>query len=335
MMSNQPKLKFMFSEDDVLPTGVVRMFRPLYGGEVESLDGTVRSPFVLRKEAVEVDAAHRIVRIVEPAVERVTPRCQHFGQCGGCQYQMIEAHEQLTVKRWILRDILHEAGVEKPDDIQALSGPEYLYRNRIRLRIGRADGKFHFGYNRRASTDFLPITMCPIATPLLWSTAEALLQIASSNADAERVFTATNELELFVNDDLTKLQLTFACAPRVKLDTKSFERAMQAAQLTVPQIAGAGAIAVDPRTGPTGKVLATWGSAGISYRVGDESYWITRGGFFQVNRFLVDELVALVCDGRSGELAWDLYAGVGLFSRVLAKSFTKVAAVEASPLATA
>ncbi len=36
----------------------------------------------------------------------------------------------------------------------------------------------------------------------------------------------------------------------------------------------------------------------------------------------------MVTEGRKGVLAWDLYAGVGLFSRALAKSFAEVVAVE-------
>ena len=47
----------------------------------------------------------------------------------------------------------------------------------------------------------------------------------------------------------------------------------------------------------------------------------------------------LVCNDddqpRSGTLAWDLFAGVGLFSRVLARSFHEITAVEANPTAVA
>ena len=50
----------------------------------------------------------------------------------------------------------------------------------------------------------------------------------------------------------------------------------------------------------------------MSYAAAGEKYWVGRGGFFQVNRFLVDELVRVVTDGRKGLIAWDLYAGVGL-----------------------
>jgi 23S rRNA (uracil1939-C5)-methyltransferase len=48
-----------------------------------------------------------------------------------------------------------------------------------------------------------------------------------------------------------------------------------------------------------------------------------------VNRFLIEELVELVTAERRGTLAWDLYAGVGLFSRRLAEHFGEVVAVEA------
>jgi 23S rRNA (uracil1939-C5)-methyltransferase len=58
---------------------------------------------------------------------------------------------------------------------------------------------------------------------------------------------------------------------------------------------------------------------------------VDHGAFFQVNRWLIDEFLALVLDGHSGGLAWDLFAGVGLFARQLAGSFGQVLAVESSP----
>jgi 23S rRNA (uracil1939-C5)-methyltransferase len=52
-----------------------------------------------------------------------------------------------------------------------------------------------------------------------------------------------------------------------------------------------------------------------------------------VNRFLADRLVEIVTADRFGNAALDLYAGVGLFSSVLARSFAQVTAVESSPTA--
>ena len=71
-----------------------------------------------------------------------------------------------------------------------------------------------------------------------------------------------------------------------------------------------------------------WGVAGLGYEAAGRRYWVSRGGFFQVNRFLIEELVRVVTAGRKGALVWDLYAGVGLFSQALAEGFEQVVAVE-------
>ena len=78
-------------------------------------------------------------------------------------------------------------------------------------------------------------------------------------------------------------------------------------------------------------VVAAAGVAAIAYDVADLSYEVPHGAFFQVNRWLVDEFVALVTDGLAGRVAWDLYAGVGLFARRLAGTFAEVLAVEPAP----
>jgi 23S rRNA (uracil1939-C5)-methyltransferase len=213
-------------------------------------------------------------------------------------------------------------------------------------------GQLRLGYNIRSTTEFLPILTCPIAAPILWDTAQSLLAAAAHDRDAAFWLAAASEIELFCNHDQTQLQITFFCAPRTKAAPGSFERAFAAFQSHATEtatITSAGAIASDPRTGPTGRTLATAGATGIAYTVAvphgpPETYWITRGGFFQVNRFLLDTLVKLVCfdndQPRSGALAWDLYAGVGLFSRILVRkgpspSFAHVTAVEANPVAAA
>ena len=54
---------------------------------------------------------------------------------------------------------------------------------------------------------------------------------------------------------------------------------------------------------------------------------------FQVNRWLIDDLAEKVAAHRHGGLAWDLFAGVGLFAKRLAENFERVVAVESAPTA--
>jgi 23S rRNA (uracil1939-C5)-methyltransferase len=271
-----------------------------------------------------------------------TPLCPHFGHCGGCQHQDVLYEAQVLTKRAHLKELLTEAGVSYPDNIAAYTAEPYHYRNRIRLRVEYSGETFQLGYNQLGTTAFQPINECPIATPSLWSAATSLITAAASDRDALYWLKAASEVELFCNHDQSQLQLTLLCAPRTKSPQGSFTRAYNTFAQHVPKevaLIGAGAIASDPRTGPTGRTLAEAGSSGLNYRVGDELYWITRGGFFQINRFLLETLVDLVCTHnhmpRTGLLAWDLFSGVGLFSRVLAHSFTQVIAVESNATAIA
>jgi 23S rRNA (uracil1939-C5)-methyltransferase len=83
------------------------------------------------------------------------------------------------------------------------------------------------------------------------------------------------------------------------------------------------------------KTVARAGAESIAYHAAGIDYRVDHGAFFQVNRWLVDKLVECVTNGLSGGLAWDLFAGVGLFARKLAERFEQVAAVESAPAAIA
>ncbi|MBB5063251.1 23S rRNA (uracil(1939)-C(5))-methyltransferase RlmD [Granulicella mallensis] len=318
----------------------VRIERAVYGGAglAHRASGAVAFvPFVLPEELAEIDApsgANEAVlqRVMEPAPTRIDPPCPHFGRCGGCQYQHAEYAAQVEIKRDILRETMQRAGVDALPEIASHMGEPWGYRNRVRFRLGKVEGAFRVGYSVRGTNAFLPITQCPIAAPLLWKAAAALLQLSEDNSEAKLWLEAANEVEFFCNADLSRLQMTLLCTRAKPAKKNSFARLCEALQQGVPELSGAGVLTGDAR-GANTNFTESWGTAGLAYRVADENYWVSRGGFFQVNRFLVEELLPLVCDGRSGDIAWDLYAGVGLFSRVLARSFAQVTAVEANPSA--
>ncbi|HEX7159144.1 MAG TPA: 23S rRNA (uracil(1939)-C(5))-methyltransferase RlmD [Edaphobacter sp.] len=311
----------------------------VYGGSglARSSDGSsLFVPFTLPEETVEVGepgikSGYReadLLQVLDSSPARVAPRCIHFGECGGCSYQHARYEEQLALKSAILRESLERAGLAGLPKIAAHSAEPWEYRNRIRLRVAQTDGTLRAGYLRRGTNEFLPVSMCPIAAPLLWRTAEALLQLQN---EAPQWFGSMTEVELFTNADETKLQMTVFVN---REPAKGFAALCEALRQSVPELVGAGVL-VEQNAGRNRKALrtkpgATWGADGLSYASAGESYWVSRGAFFQVNRFLLDGLVELVTLDRSGTVAWDLFAGVGLFSRVLARRFAKVVAVEAA-----
>ncbi len=284
-----------------------------------------------------------------PLESSATPPCPHFGPCGGCQLQDLTYAAQLAIKSERLRGLLAPTDIAYPE-LQIHASPSLAYRNRIRLTLAQIGGQLRAGYigGTESSTPadkpaayFLPISECPIAAPILWRATEAFISLANQNPTPW--LSAADQLELFANADESRLQFTlYLRAKRTPTSLAAGFAFYERLRSRIPQLTGAGIALLppaskdrsrrteQPRPGPF------WGQPGILYSVGDIDSWVPRGAFFQANRFLLPKLVRLVTDGRSGNSAWDLYAGVGLFSRPLARTFGQVAAVEiAEPATTA
>ncbi|MCU1319086.1 MAG: (Uracil-5)-methyltransferase [Edaphobacter sp.] len=320
----------------------------VYGGAglAHQTDGSgagraVFVPFTLPGEVVEARLTETkgesgeaaLVCVVEGSKDRVGPGCVHFGECGGCHYQHAAYEAQLGLKRGILMETLQRSGLTSLPEVQVHSAEAWRYRNRIRLRVAEVAGELRVGYVQRGSAEFLPVRMCPIAAPLLWRAAEALLKLGRDDAASAVWVRAAVEVEFFTTADEGRLQMTLFVR---KEPGKGFAEFCGSLQGLVPELVGAGVAVLAADVPGRGRKVqrvregVAWGVPGLSYAAAGESYWVSRGGFFQVNRFLVDELVQLVTAGRRGGLAWDLYAGVGLFSRALGRGFEQVVAVEAA-----
>jgi 23S rRNA (uracil1939-C5)-methyltransferase len=313
---------------------LVEIEKPIYGGSfLARVEGkAVFVPLTLPGEQAWVritESKHGYAtaegeRIVRAAPERIAPACQHFGACGGCQYQHANYAAQLAFKQAILRETLERGGVAVPDEIAVLSGEAFRYRNRIRLAFDAAGNP---GYRGRRSHAVVPIRECPIAAPLLVEAALAFAQVAREVATALR----PTEITLFCDAAESALLATVSTASPGKI---RFDQLSLALQEKIPALSGAELI-FEGRAGKPPRALAEWGATSLAYRAAGSDYRVDHGAFFQVNRWLVDALVERVTAGHKGKLAWDLFAGVGLFARQLAARFERVVAVESAPSATA
>ena len=315
---------------------LVHIEKPVYGGAfLARIEGkAVFVPLALPGEQARVRvtqdkrsyATAEVDEIAATAPERIAPACTHFGACGGCHYQHARYEAQLAFKQSILRETLERGGVHAPDEIAVLAAePQtraWSYRNRIRLAFDAAGNP---GYRGRRSHAVVPIAECPISAPLLVEAAHAAAEIARQCA------LRPTEITLFCDATETSLLASVFTASAAK---GRFDQFAQAFSERIPALQGA-ELLVEGRTDQQPRTVAQWGADFLVYRAAGFDYRVGHGAFFQVNRWLVDALVEQVATGHNGALAWDLFAGVGLFARRLTASFARVVAVESAPPATA
>jgi 23S rRNA (uracil1939-C5)-methyltransferase len=319
----------------------------IYGGEgLAHHDGsTVFVPFVLPAERVEVIPVEqkkkfvraRIEKLLEPSTDRASPRCPHFGVCGGCDYQHIPYEAELQYKSGILRETLRRIGrIEWPGTITTHPSPAWEYRNRAQWKIrplavdrtpnsaGAAldpgEARLGVGYFGANSTALCQVEDCSIISPLLLKTLLSLRDMARGGGLPKQL----REIEAFADSSESKLLLTatFAGFP-----SGAGELAKKFRQLA-PEIESL--LFHDP----SHERMELFGPGFLAYEVLGTNYRVGHFSFFQVNRFLTEELVREIAQReQSGHLVLDLFAGVGLFSAQFAARFERLVAVEANPAA--
>jgi 23S rRNA (uracil1939-C5)-methyltransferase len=296
---------------------------------------TVFIPFVLAGEKIQATltqqkssfARAKADVIVEASPHRVQPDCPYFTRCGGCHYQHADYAHQLEIKKDILRENLRRfAKLELPCEIAVHPSPPWNYRNRSRLQL-RTKPDFAAGYFKLASHELLAVEECPISSPLINRGIATLWRMGR----AGKVPQGIREVEFFANlEDSQLLLQVFCVAEARRAAARTWVEELQAA---LPEIAGVVALReTKPKAAVAPELLLSVGQQFLSYKTQHAGYRVSAGAFFQTNRHLTDELVKIVTEGQSGDVALDLYAGVGLFSKALADNFQRTVAVESSKL---
>ena len=302
----------------------------VYGGDGLAHAGgnTVFVPYVLPGEEVRAAAISkkkkliwtRLLEVTSASKERGKSRCPHFQTCGGCHYQHIPPAEQVRLKKEILKETLSRLGGISWDGlIQEHAAEPYGYRNRAQWAV-RSGMPRAIGYFLPESSTIVPIDECPVLSPGLARTFGQLQEMARSGA----LPAGALEIEAFADSSDKNIALNVAFG-RFSKPPAELAAAFRAA---VPQIESL--LLLDQKKNK----FELTGPGFLTHEAGAYKYQVSHLSFFQVNRFLIEDLLRTVTAEAKGELALDLYAGVGFFTLPLARAFRRVVSVDANLAAT-
>jgi 23S rRNA (uracil1939-C5)-methyltransferase len=130
--------------------------------------GPIFVPFTLPGErvriAVEPDTNRAdLLDVLTPNPDRIEPVCPHFGVCGSCALQHMEAKAYLRWKRDQVIAALRSRGLEA--DVEEVRPVPLGTRRRASLALGHDKTGAAFGYHRARSHDLIDVTACPVLSP--------------------------------------------------------------------------------------------------------------------------------------------------------------------------
>jgi 23S rRNA (uracil1939-C5)-methyltransferase len=288
----------------------------------------------------------RVLSVAAPADTRTTPKCRHFGRCGGCVWQHIEYDEQLHWKEELVRATLKHKlpGVGLP--IQPTIGiPEpWGTRNKIHYSVvdfGRGrTGNLHLCHHKEHSTELEQIHECPVHHPAGDEIARRTFAwLRERNVPAASADSPTPGLKSILvrtagSGELSHVVLVVTAEKVPEL------RGVEKAFLEIPGVAGVHLnIQTDSSSTYIGReTRCLAGEPRLVEHVGGVDFHVSPDAFFQTSAYCADQLLKLVrkhIPDKGASPILDLYSGVGLFSIPLAVAGHRVTAVEENPKAVA
>jgi 23S rRNA (uracil1939-C5)-methyltransferase len=270
-------------------------------GVADGPDGPLFVPFALPGELVSVIATPGsdragLIEVLEPSPDRVAQICPHFGVCGGCALQHLEAGAYLAWKRALVVAALRSRGLDA--EIDAVRPVPVGSRRRAALALGRGTEGFALGYRRARSHELIDIDICPILSPRIVARLPKLKQALASLLGGKR------EARVSLTETEGGLDIVL--------------EGIRPSPAALGAFAGKAALLGVARLTVDGESIGSLAAPGVD--LSGAEVRLPPGAFLQASREAEATLAELVRDGAQGakHLA-DLFAGLGTFTFALGR----------------
>lgn len=298
-------------------------------GKTVFIDGALAGEEVaiaITKRKPSFDKA-KIIEILRPSPERVTPECPNFGMCGGCSMQHVSFAEQIRIKQQVLIDNLKHIGdVEASEIIPPIEGVPWGYRHRGRLsaRYVAKKGGALVGFREKASPYVADMTECRILPKDVSDLIPVLRSLVTELSIKDRIpqieVAVGSHVTIFVIRNMEALTAEDEQLIRSMVDNHSTkERAVQ--------------IWLQPKGPETCYPLYPQEAPKLSYEIKrftiEMPYYPSE--FTQVNPYINEDMVGLAMDllePQANEVIADFFCGIGNFTLPIAKSAKQVVGIE-------
>ena len=305
-------------------------------GRVVFVHGALRGEKcrVLILKTLKSVAFAKVLEVLEPSSERITPDCPYFPRCGGCTYRHIRYEEELRLKRQRVQDNLSRIGGSDVTVEEILGAQDTLrYRNKAQYPVSK-DGAV--GFYRARTHEVIECEHCLLVRPEADAAAEALREYMQSCRVAGYDEKTGRGLirHLYVRSNAAGESLICVLVNGDKLPKE--DRLVTLLRDACPKCTG---IVLGTNTKKGNVILGDryrtlWGSDRLEDTLCGKTFRLSVPSFYQVNRAQAERLYAKAIEfaGLTGqETVLDLYCGAGTITLALSDHAKKVLGAEIVP----
>ena len=305
-------------------------------GRVVFVHGALRGEKcrVLILKTLKSVAFAKVLEVLEPSSERITPDCPYFPRCGGCTYRHIRYEEELRLKKQRVQDNLSRIGGSDVTVEEILGAQDTLrYRNKAQYPVSK-DGAV--GFYRARTHEVIECEHCLLVKPEADAAAEALREYMQSCRVAGYDEKTGRGLvrHLYIRSNAAGESLVCVLVNGDKLPKE--DRLVTLLRDACPKCAG---IVLGTNTKKGNVILGDryrtlWGSDRLEDTLCGKTFRLSVPSFYQVNRAQAERLYAKAIEfaGLTGqETVLDLYCGAGTITLALSDHAKKVLGAEIVP----
>jgi 23S rRNA (uracil1939-C5)-methyltransferase len=262
-----------------------------------------------------------VVEVLHAAPERVVPDCDHFGICGGCSLQHMDATAQIRAKQASLDDVLQRIGKVTPQRwMEPLTAGVRGYRRKARLgvRYVAKKGRTLVGFRERGNSFIADVSRCTVLHPAV---GERIPAIAAA-VDALGIRDQVPQIEVAMGDTRPVLVFRVLATPGPS-DLRELDAFAEREGVHV-YLQDGGPESIRPLPGHAVDLHYDLPRHGL--RLAFEPTDFTQVNL-ELNRLMVDRALDLL-DVQPDERVLDLFCGLGNFTLPLARRADSVVGIE-------
>ena len=295
----------------------------------------------------------KAIKFIKFSDKRTTPKCEHFGTCGGCKWQHMDYEHQLYYKeREVVNNLLRIGHLKLPEITPILGSEQhYFYRNKMEFSF--SDSRWLTPDEINSNDDITEKNALGFHIPGMW---DKILDIETCHLQGHSSNDIRNSIKNFAIDNnlkfynprnksgfLRTLMIRTSSIGEVMVVLQFFKDDKSQRELILHHIAtdfpniNSLQYVINEKGNDTiydQQVHCFKGRDFIIEKMEGLTFKINAKSFYQTNSQQAYELYKIAQNfaGLTGnELVYDLYTGTGTIAQFVAKNAKKVIGIEAVP----